>query len=150
MPARRSHDGRPRDTNGRDRAADRARGAIGSDRTPRGRATTQDHDTLTVELDDDALAKKYGGALERSMTGPFHHLVARVFKNLTGKKVFAMGKFKTQDGRQAIGCSLRANSGYLYCLEVRTANDRSRRVAEERAITACCEGGVMDAFLNTN
>ena len=114
-----------------DAIAPRTARAARSDRIgrPRGRATTQDHDTLTVELDDDALAKKYGGALERSMTGPFHHLVARVFKNLTGKKVFAMGKFKTQDGRQAIGCSLRANSGYLYCLEVRTTNDRSRRVA---------------------
>ena len=51
------------------------------------------------------------------MSGKYSNLVAKIFKIVTGKKVFVTGKFKSHRDNDAISCSVKANDGLLYPLE---------------------------------
>jgi structure-specific recognition protein 1 len=51
------------------------------------------------------------------MVGPLSNLLAKVFKVLSGKKVFIPGNFRSDRGAHAVKCALRANEGLLYPLE---------------------------------
>ena len=39
-----------------------------------------------MNLEPDEIERRYGGALAPENEGPLHHLVAKLFKNLTGRK----------------------------------------------------------------
>ena len=47
----------------------------------------QDQASIRVNLEPDEIERRYGGALAPENEGPLHHLVAKLFKNLTGRKV---------------------------------------------------------------
>mmetsp|Transcript_16453 Transcript_16453/g.49540 ORF Transcript_16453/g.49540 Transcript_16453/m.49540 type:complete len:686 (-) Transcript_16453:49-2106(-) len=74
---------------------------------------------LTVHLDEDAIAAKYGASsgLKPLLEGPLYQIAARVFKVMSGKKVFTTGKFRAADNRHAVNASVKANTGQLYPLE---------------------------------
>ncbi|KAH8058667.1 hypothetical protein JL722_5895 [Aureococcus anophagefferens] len=74
---------------------------------------------ITVNLSEAELSERYGAGsgLKPELAGPLYQLVARVFKVLSGKKVFTTGKFRSNDDRHAVNCSVKASTGQLYPLE---------------------------------
>ena len=72
-----------------------------------------------MNLTEEELEAKYGkgSGLKPKLEGPLYQLVARVFKVLSGKKVFTTGKFRSSDDRHAVNCSVKASTGQLYPLE---------------------------------
>ena len=63
------------------------------------------------------LESKFDGKLQKEMSGPEFELVSRVFKAVTTRKITVPGTFKSNSGAQAIGCSYKAATGFLYPLE---------------------------------
>ena len=55
--------------------------------------------------------------LSPTMTGKLSNTMAKVFKNVTGKKVFVSGKYLSNRNSKSLQCSFKANDGYLYPLE---------------------------------
>jgi len=74
---------------------------------------------ILVKLSEEQITSKYGAncGLKPELSGALYQLVARVFKVLSGKKVFTTGKFRSSDGRHAVSCSVKASTGQLYPLE---------------------------------
>ena len=70
-------------------------------------------------MTEEQISSKYGAncGLKPELSGALYQLVARVFKVLSGKKVFTTGKFRSSDGRHAVSCSVKASTGQLYPLE---------------------------------
>jgi len=79
----------------------------------------KDPDEVTVNLDEEALAKEYNGELQPVMRGSLANLIAKTFKVIAKKKVFIPGKFtELSYAKQAcVKCAVRANEGLLYPLE---------------------------------
>jgi structure-specific recognition protein 1 len=72
---------------------------------------------LDVNLAEEVLQDKYGGKLEKKLSGPLYTVVCQVFKALTTKKITIPGSFKSHAGGSAIKCSMKASEGWLYPLE---------------------------------
>jgi len=74
---------------------------------------------ILVKLTEEQISEKFGAncGLKPELSGALYQLVARVFKVLSGKKVFTTGKFRSADGRHAVSCSVKASTGQLYPLE---------------------------------
>ena len=51
------------------------------------------------------------------MAGPTYEMFSKVMKFVVGQKIFVPGNFVSSRNTQAITCSHKANSGYLYPLE---------------------------------
>ncbi|GAB5035313.1 fact complex subunit ssrp1 [Nannochloropsis oceanica] len=80
----------------------------------------QTHDgvsEVTVNMTEDELKEKYEDRLEQAMGGPMHHLVAKTFKVLSGKKVYHSQRFESARNVRWIKCSLKASEGLLYPLD---------------------------------
>ncbi|XP_063676350.1 FACT complex subunit SSRP1-like [Bolinopsis microptera] len=76
-----------------------------------------DWSDLTLELDEETIATKYEGKLQKEMAGPTYETFSKVMKFVVGQKIFVPGNFVSSAGSQAIACSHKANSGFLYPLE---------------------------------
>ncbi|KAL5264743.1 hypothetical protein ACHWQZ_G005724 [Mnemiopsis leidyi] len=76
-----------------------------------------DWSDLTLELDEETIATKYEGKLQKEMAGPTYETFSKVMKFVVGQKIFVPGNFVSSSGSQAIACSHKANSGFLYPLE---------------------------------
>jgi len=76
-----------------------------------------DWSDLTLELDEETIATKYEGKLQKEMAGPTYETFSKVMKFVVGQKIFVPGNFVSSAGNQAIACSHKANSGFLYPLE---------------------------------
>lgn len=76
------------------------------------------HVDVNLNMDQDAIAEKYGGTLQKQMEGPMYQVVSLIFKALTKRKqIIVPGSFKSSTEQAAVRCSYRANEGYLYILE---------------------------------
>jgi len=78
---------------------------------------TKDPDEVTVNLEEEALQKEYGGELQPVMRGSLSNLIAKTFKVIARKKVFIPGKFANANQQACVKCAYRANEGFLYPLE---------------------------------
>ena len=76
-----------------------------------------DWSDLTLEIDEETLATKYEGKLQKEMAGPTYETFSKVMKFIVGQKIFVPGNFVSANGTQAVACSYKANSGFLYPLE---------------------------------
>jgi len=79
--------------------------------------TSKDQAEVDINLTDTQLKEKYNDELTKTMTGSLSNVVAKVFKIVTGKKVFVPGKYSSLRQTQCVSCSLKANEGFLYPLE---------------------------------
>ncbi|EWM23164.1 fact complex subunit ssrp1 [Nannochloropsis gaditana] len=80
----------------------------------------QTHDgasEVTVNMTEEELREKYEDRLEQTMAGPMHHLVAKTFKILSGKKVYHSQRFQSARNVRWVKCSLKASEGLLYPLD---------------------------------
>ena len=74
---------------------------------------TKDPDEVTVNLEEEALQKEYGGELQPVMRGSLSNLIAKTFKVIARKKVFIPGKFANANQQACVKCAYRANEGFL-------------------------------------
>lgn len=74
--------------------------------------------TIDLNLTEEEIATRYGSGsgLTPTMSDALANLFARVFKGITGTKVFLPQKFKSYYDNFSIRCSIKANEGLLYPL----------------------------------
>ncbi|KAM4636764.1 FACT complex subunit SSRP1 [Discoglossus pictus] len=73
--------------------------------------------TLTLNMSEEEVEKRFEGKLKKSMEGCLYELVSRVMKALVNRKITVPGNFQGHSGAQCITCSYKATSGLLYPLE---------------------------------
>ncbi|XP_043940113.1 FACT complex subunit SSRP1 [Protopterus annectens] len=73
--------------------------------------------SLTLNMSEDEVEKRFEGKLTKNMSGALYELVSRVMKALINRKITVPGNFQGHSGGQCITCSYKANSGLLYPLE---------------------------------
>mmetsp|Transcript_36001 Transcript_36001/g.57606 ORF Transcript_36001/g.57606 Transcript_36001/m.57606 type:complete len:835 (+) Transcript_36001:284-2788(+) len=73
-------------------------------------------ETIEVNLPKDVIKEKYGDKISSEMNGQLQDTVAKLFKVLTGKKVFVPGAFSSALQHSAIKCALKTSPGLLYPL----------------------------------
>jgi structure-specific recognition protein 1 len=77
-----------------------------------------DETSIELNLTEEDLATKYKDKLEAHYEAPLHHVITRVFKGLSNKKVIQPSKdFVSHHNLQGVKCSIKANEGALYCLD---------------------------------
>eukprot|EP01041_Mallomonas_annulata_P003551 gene3551-7066_t len=79
--------------------------------------TTMNDHTITINLSEDELKSRYESQLTQEVTMPLCNLFAKVFKVITGSKVFVPKNFTSDRNTHCVKCSLKANEGLLYPLE---------------------------------
>ncbi|KAF9427529.1 FACT complex subunit [Podila epigama] len=73
---------------------------------------------VTLNLDEETIATKYDGKLERKYETRTYEVVSTLFKALTGRRVTIPSEFfKSYHNQSAIKCSMKANEGVLYPLD---------------------------------
>ncbi|XP_021364929.1 FACT complex subunit SSRP1-like isoform X2 [Mizuhopecten yessoensis] len=79
----------------------------------------QKDDEMTLELgqSDEDFETKYEGKLQREMSGLEYEVISRVFKAVTNRKITVPGTFVGSSGTNAVSCSYKAATGFLYPLE---------------------------------
>ncbi|KAH7336961.1 FACT complex subunit POB3 [Rhizoctonia solani] len=78
----------------------------------------RDEDLETeIQMDEEQLATKYEGKLEKKYDGPAHEVVSRIFRGLSGKKIIAPTTFRSHEEMYGVKCNLKAVQGTLFPLE---------------------------------
>ncbi|CAE6458340.1 unnamed protein product [Rhizoctonia solani] len=78
----------------------------------------RDEDLETeIQMDEEQLAAKYEGKLEKKYDGPAHEVVSRIFRGLSGKKIIAPTTFRSHEEMYGVKCNLKAVQGTLFPLE---------------------------------
>lgn len=73
---------------------------------------------VSLNLDDETIATKYEGKLEKKYESRTYEVVSTLFKTLTGRRVTIPSEiFKSYHNQSAIKCSMKANEGVLYPLD---------------------------------
>ncbi|KAG9322187.1 hypothetical protein KVV02_007569 [Mortierella alpina] len=73
---------------------------------------------VTLNLDEETIASKYEGKLEKKYETRTYEVVSTLFKALTGRRVTIPSEFfKSYHNQSAIKCSMKANEGVLYPLD---------------------------------
>jgi len=73
--------------------------------------------SVHLNISEEDLEKEYEGKLQAEMSGPTYEVISRVFKSLIKRKITVPGTFMGASGTQAVSCSYKAASGFLYPLE---------------------------------
>ena len=73
---------------------------------------------VDLNMTDELLQTKYKDKLEAHYEAPIHHVIAKVFKGLSGKKIIMPSKeFISHHNQNGVKCSIKANEGLLFCLD---------------------------------
>ncbi|KAG0292965.1 FACT complex subunit [Dissophora globulifera] len=73
---------------------------------------------VTLNMDEETIATKYEGKLEKKYETRTYEVVSTLFKALTGRRVTIPPEiFKSYHKQSAIKCSMKANEGVLYPLD---------------------------------
>lgn len=77
-----------------------------------------DEVNLDLNMTEEMLETKYKDKLDGHYEAPIHHVIAKVFKGLSGKKIIMPSKdFVSHHNMNGVKCSIKANEGLLYCLD---------------------------------
>lgn len=73
---------------------------------------------LDLNMTEEMLESQYKDKLESHYEAPIHHVIAKVFKGLSGKKIIMPSKdFVSHHNLNGVKCSIKANEGLLFCLD---------------------------------
>ena len=73
---------------------------------------------IELNLTEEDLAGKYKDKLDAKYEAPIHHVIGKVFKAMSGRKIIMPSKeFASHHQLQGVKCSIKANEGTLYCLD---------------------------------
>ena len=77
-----------------------------------------DEVNLDLNMSEEMRVTKYKDKLDTHYEAPIHHVIAKVFKGLSGKKIIMPSKdFVSHHNMNGVKCSIKANEGLLYCLD---------------------------------
>ncbi|KAK5034723.1 FACT complex subunit [Exophiala sideris] len=77
-----------------------------------------DEVNLDLNMTEELLETKYKDKLDSHYEAPIHHVIAKVFKGLSGKKIIMPSKdFVSHHNMNGVKCSIKANEGLLFCLD---------------------------------
>ncbi|KAK5946790.1 FACT complex subunit [Knufia obscura] len=77
-----------------------------------------DEVNLDLNMTPELLETKYKDKLDSHYEAPIHHVIAKVFKGLSGKKIIMPSKdFTSHHNMNGVKCSIKANEGLLFCLD---------------------------------
>ncbi|KIW26100.1 FACT complex subunit pob3 [Cladophialophora immunda] len=77
-----------------------------------------DEVNLDLNMTEELLETKYKDKLDAHYEAPIHHVIAKVFKGLSGKKIIMPSKdFVSHHNMNGVKCSIKANEGLLFCLD---------------------------------
>ena len=77
-----------------------------------------DEVNLDLNMTEEDLQTKYKDKLDSHYEAPIHHVIAKVFKGLSGKKIIMPSKdFVSHHNMNGVKCSIKANEGLLFCLD---------------------------------
>lgn len=77
-----------------------------------------DEVNLDLNMTTELLETKYKDKLDAHYEAPIHHVIAKVFKGLSGKKIIMPSKdFVSHHNMAGVKCSIKANEGLLFCLD---------------------------------
>jgi len=73
--------------------------------------------SIDLNMTEEQLSK-YSGRLQSSYEAPIAHVIATMFKGLTGRKITQPSKeFVSHHQQSGVKCSIKANEGHLFCLD---------------------------------
>lgn len=73
---------------------------------------------LDLNMTEEQLNTQYKDKLSAHYEAPIHHVIAKVFKGLSGKKIIMPSKdFASHHNVSGVKCSIKANEGLLFCLD---------------------------------
>jgi len=72
---------------------------------------------IELNLDEETIAAKYEGKLQKKYDLPTYRVVSEVFRGLSGRKMIAPGSFASRDNQHGIKANMKAVLGELYFLE---------------------------------
>ena len=74
--------------------------------------------SIDLNMTEEMLETKYKDKLEPHYEAPIHHVIAKVFKGLSGKKIIMPSKdFISHHNMNGVKCLIKANEGLLFCLD---------------------------------
>src|SRR4051794_12452650 len=74
--------------------------------------------SIDLNMTEEMLETKFKDKLEPHYEAPIHHVIAKVFKGLSGKKIIMPSKdFISHHNMNGVKCSIKANEGLLFCLD---------------------------------
>jgi len=74
--------------------------------------------SIDLNMTDEQLETTYKGKLDAHYEAPIHHVIAKVFKGLSGKKIIMPSKdFISHHNMNGVKCSIKANEGLIFCLD---------------------------------
>ncbi|KIW14184.1 FACT complex subunit pob3 [Exophiala spinifera] len=77
-----------------------------------------DEVNLDLNMTEELLETKYKDKLDAHYEAPIHHVIAKVFKGLSNKKIIMPSKdFVSHHNMNGVKCSIKANEGLLFCLD---------------------------------
>lgn len=77
-----------------------------------------DEVNLDLNMTQELLETKYKDKLDAHYEAPIHHVIAKVLKGLSGKKIIMPSKdFVSHHNMSGVKCSIKANEGLLFCLD---------------------------------
>ena len=76
-----------------------------------------EEDTIDLPFTEEEVQEKFDGKLEKTMEGPVHELLSKTVKAVTQKKITQPKDFTGYNGTQALTCSHKAASGFIYPLD---------------------------------
>ena len=78
----------------------------------------EDEINLDLNMTDEQLETTYKDRLDSHYEAPIHHVIAKVFKGLSGKKIIMPSKdFISHHNMNGVKCSIKANEGLIFCLD---------------------------------
>ncbi|CAG0923330.1 unnamed protein product [Notodromas monacha] len=77
----------------------------------------EDETTLELPQSEKELESKFGGKLEKEMTGPTYEILSRLMRVLVGRKITSPGSFRGKNKSVCVPCTYKASAGYVYPLE---------------------------------
>nr|POE72720.1 fact complex subunit pob3 [Quercus suber] len=73
---------------------------------------------IELNMTEEELKTKYNNKLQAKYEAPIGHVIAQIFKGLTGKKLFQpSADFSSHHQMAGVKCSIKANEGHLFCLD---------------------------------
>lgn len=74
--------------------------------------------SIDMNMTDEQLATTYKDKLDAHYEAPIFHVISRVFKGLSGKKIIMPSKdFISHHNQKGVKCSIKANEGMIFCLD---------------------------------
>lgn len=77
---------------------------------------TDKDEKLELNISEEELEDRYENQLTKTIEGPLPKVIARLFKILSGKKIFIPGSFRSVGDLKSVKCALKASNGHLYPL----------------------------------